>query len=222
MVPVKVLVADDHPLMREGLVRVMRIDSSIEVVGEAADGEAVVKKAGELQPDVVVMDLHMPRMGGLEATRAIKKLYPRIKIIALTVEDSEQRVIEVIKAGAEGYVLKDIHPDALASTIRAVHAGETVIHPGIAAVLFRKPGHAIETAATRLEGGPGENTRLTPREIQVLEYLAMGVHNKEIADNLFISEKTVKNHITSIFRKLQVEDRTQAALSAIKMRLVRF
>jgi len=217
--PVKVLIADDHPLIRQGLVQVLSFDAGIQVVGEAVNGEDAVEKAKRHRPDVILMDLYMPEMDGFEASKIILAACPEIKIIALTVEDSEQRVVEGIKAGVRGYILKDVEPEALASTIKAVNAGETVIHPKITSLLFKE--------LERVSADPGEDnpsaggkTRLTPREMEILECIARGIHNKEIASRLFISEKTVKNHITNIFRKLQVEDRTQAALFAIKRKLV--
>jgi len=215
-----VLIADDHPLILQGLARVMKYYQEITVVGEAKDGEDVVNKAGDLQPDVIIMDLNMPKMDGLEATKIIRKQFPKIQVIALTVEDSEQRVIEVVKSGVRGYILKDVEPDALVSSIKAVHEGETVIHPKITSKLFRELERVTENPGANTHDD-SEERRLTPREIEVLEYIVMGAHNRDIASSLFISEKTVKNHISSIFRKLKVEDRTQVALSAIKAKIVK-
>ncbi len=225
---VKVLIADDHPLIRQGLVKVIRLDPSLDVIGEAADGEEVIEKAAQLRPHIIIMDLNMPRMDGLEATKQIKQRFPDIKVVALTVEDSEQKVVEVIRAGVSGYILKDVDPDALASTIKAVYKGEMVIHPGITAMLCRELGQkGSEPNGNQGHCGvdspcPGEyvDVCLTPREVQILKHIASGIHNKDIARRLFISEKTVKNHISSIFRKLNVEDRTQAVISAVKLKLV--
>jgi len=225
---VRVLIADDHPLIRQGLVKVIRLDPSLDVIGEASDGEEVIEKAAQLSPHIIIMDLNMPRMDGLEATKQIKQRFPDIKVVALTVEDSEQKVVEVIRAGVSGYILKDVDPDALASTIKAVYKGEMVVHPGITAMLCRELGQE-SSEADRNHGPRGIDSRcsggsldvsLTAREVQILKYIASGVHNKDIASHLFISEKTVKNHITSIFRKLNVEDRTQAVISAVKLKLV--
>ncbi len=220
MQAVKVLIADDHPLIRQGLVKVINFDPEIEVVGEACDGEDVIKKAAALRPDLILMDLNMPKLDGLEAARIIRDSNPEVQIIALTVEDSEQKVMEVIKCGVRGYILKDVEPDALISTVKAVHTGETVIHPRITSMLFRELERHTGNPADEMGLGGCGDSGLTPRETEILEYLAKGVPNKEIASRLFISEKTVKNHITSIFKKLQAEDRTQAVLSALKMKLV--
>lgn len=212
---VRVLIADDHALLREGLTRVLGLDPAIKVVGEAADGRDAVEKTRLLNPHVVLMDLHMPRMGGLEAARMIKEEFPAVRIIALTVDDREKSVLEVFNAGVSGYVLKDIAPEALVSTIRAVSAGETVMDEQISRIFFKELINFLPVNETVAAKEP-----LTPREEEVLSLIAGGAHNRDIAGRLFISEKTVKNHITSIFRKLGVEDRTQAALFAIRHKMI--
>lgn len=223
---IKVLIADDHPLIREGLTRVLGLDPLIIVMGEAVDGGDAVAKTRLLAPDVVLMDLHMPQMGGLAAARLIKAESPDVRIIALTVDDREKSVLEVFSAGVSGYILKGIKPDALISTIRAVHAGETVMDHEISAILFREMANLLPAAIAAAEAGAGEaplasgEEPLTPREEEILCLIACGDHNGDIARKLFISEKTVKNHISSIFRKLGVEDRTQAALFAVKNKMV--
>lgn len=221
MDPVKVMIADDHPLIREGLVKVIGLEPTLRVVGEAVDGEDLINKAGSTMPDVILFDLHMPNMDGLEAAKIIRERYPNIRLIALTVEDSEQRVVEVIKSGVNGYILKDIEPGALASAIAAVHAGGTVIHPQISSILFRELSSTKRNNAAYADL-PNESYRLTSREVQVLSFITQGMHNRQIAGHLYISEKTVKNHVTNIFKKLAVEDRTQAVLTAIKQKLVDF
>jgi DNA-binding NarL/FixJ family response regulator len=216
---IRVLIADDHALIREGLTRVLGLDPAITVIGEAAHGLDAVEKVRRLAPDVVLMDLHMPQMGGLEAARVIKEEFPHIRVIALTVDDREKSVLEVFGAGVSGYILKDIAPEALNSTIRAVYAGETVMDQQISRMVFTELSGimpSVETAA----GVSAGNEPLTPREEEILCLIAGGAHNRDIAGKLFISEKTVKNHISSIFRKLGVEDRTQAALFAIKHKMV--
>lgn len=219
MEPIRVLIADDHALIREGLTRVLGLDPVITVVGEAVDGMDAVEKTRQLSPDVVLMDLHMPRMGGLDAARIIIGEYPDKKIIALTVDDREKSVLEVFGAGVCGYILKDIGPDALNSTVRAVYAGETVMDTLISGKLFREINNTLLTAESTAAAADCEEL-LTPREIEILCLIASGTHNGDIARKLFISEKTVKNHISSIFRKIGVDDRTQAALFAIRNKMV--
>jgi len=216
---IKILIADDHTLVREGLSKVIDLDPVLTVIGQAADGQQAVQKAKELNPDIVLMDLNMPVMDGLAAAALIKRDCPATRIITLTIEDREDKVIDVFRSGVDGYILKDIEAEALLWTIKAVHAGATVIHPNIADVLYRRLGDASNQVACSAESSHILSD-LTPRELQVLELIARGIHNGEIARMLFISEKTVKNHISSIFKKLQVEDRTQAALTAIKLKLI--
>lgn len=216
---IKVLIADDHPLIREGLTRVLGLDPAILVVGEARDGQDAVEKTRLLFPDVVLMDLHMPQMGGLPAARLIKAEFPDVQIIALTVDDGEKSIHEVFNAGINGYILKDIKPDALTATVRAVFAGETVMDHRISRILFKESAGPLPAAEIAAGLSTGEEP-LTPRELEILCHIASGEHNGDIARKLFISEKTVKNHISSIFRKLGVEDRTQAVLYAIKNKIV--
>lgn len=216
---IRLLIADDHALLREGLTRVLGLDPTLAVVGEAVDGLDAVEKTRLLNPDVVLMDLHMPQMGGLEAARLIKEEFPDIRIIALTVDDREKSVLEVFSAGVSGYILKDIAPEALVSTIRAVFAGETVMDRQVSMMFFKEINNFLPSAEVAAGISAGKEP-LTPREEEILSLIASGAHNRNIADKLFISEKTVKNHITSIFRKLGVEDRTQAVLFAIKNKMV--
>lgn len=208
---IKVLIADDHPLIREGLIKVLALDKEICVAGEAVDGNEVLDKVNRLKPDVVLLDLNMPKFSGVEAAKILLKNNPEIKVIALTVDDCEQRILELIKIGVSGYLLKDVSVDALISTIKAVYAGETVIAPRITQMLLREVNNPAG-------GGPasGGLAELTAREREIIRLIAEGKNNREIAAELFISEKTVKNHISSIFRKIKVHDRTQAALYAIK------
>ncbi len=212
---IRVIIVDDHPLVREGLRKVLTLSDEIEVIDEAGDGQGAINLARRLKPDVMLMDINMPGTNGIEATRVIKRELPSTGIIALTIHEEEEYVLELVRAGVSGYVLKDIAPAKLVETIRIVAKGQSVIDPGITNKLF---GELNRLSKRRKEKEEWET--LTDREMDVLQLMSQGCSNKEIARNLSISEKTVKNHITNIFRKLQVEDRTQAVLFAIKHRLV--
>lgn len=207
---VRVLVADDHALVREGLIKLLELDENIEIITEVGDGQGAINVARKEQPDVILMDVNMPGTDGIVATKVIKREFPNTKIIALTIYEDEE-VVEMVKAGVSAYVLKDVAGSELIDTIYRVMAGEIVIHPRVASRLVRE--------LTRPEKKKDE-VKLTRREIDVLDLLVKGNTNKEMADTMFISEKTVKNHLTSIFRKLGVKDRTQAAIFALKNHIV--
>lgn len=207
---VRVLIVDDHALVREGLRKLLELDERIEVVGEAGDGQGAINLARKCRPDVILMDVNMPGTDGVTATEVIKKEMPDIDIIALTVYEDEQ-VVDMVKAGVSGYVLKDVGPEELTNTIFKVREGNMVIHPRVAGQVAKE---LVRQTRKRNEA------RLTKRERDVLEYLVKGYSNKEVAAALFISEKTVKNHLTSIFRKLDVKDRTQAVIYALKNKMV--
>ncbi len=210
---IKVVVADDHALIREGLCRILFLDPSISLVGEAENGNQAVKMAFEENADVVLMDINMPEMNGIEACRAIKERSPKTQVIALTIHEDEEYLFEMIRSGTAAYLLKDVSPDQLIDTIKGVAKGESFIPPKLMARVFQE--------FNRLSSDSGdENHGLTKRELEVLELVAKGDNNKSIAEKLFISEKTVKNHLTNIFQKLEVTDRTQAALYAIKNKIV--
>lgn len=210
---IRLLIADDHALIRDGLRKILSLQEGLEVVAEAPDGEVAYKLAGELTPDIILMDINMPNVNGIEATRRIKADFPHIGIIALTIHDDEEYVYELVKVGVSAYVLKDIESDSLVETIRAVFRGETVFHPRITQKLL---GEFQRITKKNLE-----TESLSRRELDVLMLIARGKSNKEIGEELYISEKTVKNHITNIFRKIEVTDRTQAALYAVKNRMVK-
>ncbi len=210
------LIVDDHALVREGLTKILSTEEVIKVVGEAENGAQAVEQAFRMQPDVILMDINMPVTNGIEATRAIKNEKPEIGIIALTIHDQEEYLLELIKAGVSGYILKDISPSVLIQTILGVARGESFITPSMTAKMFNE--YARLSAQNQL-GTSSE--RLTRREFDVLRLVAHGENNRAIAKKLFISEKTVKNHLTNIFQKLGVEDRTQAAIHAVKNRLVK-
>lgn len=209
---IRILIADDHALFREGLRALFGALPDIEVVGDAADGETAVAQAAALQPDVVLMDIHMPGMNGLEATGRILSQQPGLGILMVTMLEDDGSVFAAMRAGARGYVLKGARPDEMLQAIRAVAAGQAIFGPGIAA---RMMNFFQSLGASSL---PGKTAtifpELTEREREVLALMAQGAHNKDIADKLVISGKTVSNHITNIFGKLQVADRAQAVLKA--------
>jgi len=207
---VKVIIADDHALVREGLRRLLELDPNIEVLTEVGDGQGAINMVRKLRPDVVLMDVNMPGTDGIVATKVIKREMPSIRVIALTIYEDEE-VIEMVRAGVSAYVLKDVAGSELIDTIYRVMNGEVVIHPRVASRLVRE--------LTRTDRKK-DTVRLTKRERDVLTCLVKGHSNKEMADSMFISEKTVKNHLTSIFRKLGVKDRTQAAVYALKNNIV--
>ncbi|MDN5346626.1 MAG: two-component system, NarL family, response regulator DegU [Clostridia bacterium] len=208
--PIRVLIADDHPLVREGIRKILGLEPRISIVGEATDGQEAVELAKSCRPDIVLMDINMPRINGIEATKAIKKSLPDTSIIALTIHDDDEYIMELLRAGISGYVLKDIGTEALLNTVLQVAEGLPVIHPGIAKKM-------LGLLQNKHSPDPGNrNPLLTSREKEVLLHVVKGKSNREIAKELYISEKTVKNHLTNIFRKLGVHDRTQAALYALK------
>lgn len=197
---------DDHAVVREGLRTFLGLQDGIEVVGEAADGAEAVAEAERLRPDVVLMDLVMPKLDGVEAMRELRSRVPAARVIVLTSFLEDERLLPAIRAGAAGYLLKNVAPQELARAIRAAHAGETLIDPVVAARL-------VDALA---DGGERGEPELTPREREVLELIGRGFSNKRIALELGIAEKTVKAHVTHVLAKLGVADRTQAALYAAR------
>lgn len=206
-----VLIADDHPVVRRGLRTFLELQDDIDVVGEASNGEEAVERVRDLLPDVALVDLVMPQLGGIEAIRRIRALSPSTKVIVLTSFADDENVFPAVKAGAAGYLLKDVEPDALLEGIRKVYRGEALLHPAIAAKLMAELSEQERRSSDEV---------LTERELDVLRLLARGLSNKEIASELFISEKTVKTHVSNILAKLHLADRTQAALYAVRQRLV--
>src|SRR5229473_6239768 len=219
--PIRVLVVDDHALFRRGLEMVLAEERDIEVVGEASDGAEAVAKAGESLPDVVLMDIRMPRSSGIEACRAMKEVAPSAKIVMLTISDEEEDLFEAIRAGASGYLLKDLPLDEVAETVRAVHDGQSLINPSMAGkLLIEFATLAKRDAEERVQQVPAP--RLTEREMQVLKLVARGMNNRDIAKELFISENTVKNHVRNILEKLQIHSRMEAVMIAVRQKLIEF
>ncbi len=214
---IKVLVVDDHALFRRGLEMVLAQEPDIDVVGEAADGAEAVAQAGDLLPDVVLLDVRMPRRGGIEACTAIKDVAPSAKIVMLTISDEEADLYEAIKAGASGYLLKEISIDEVAAAIRAVHGGQSLISPSMASKLLTEFATMIKKGEDRQQVPA---PRLTDRELEVLKLVAQGLNNRAIAERLFISENTVKNHIRNILEKLQLHSRMEAVVYAVREKLL--
>jgi NarL family two-component system response regulator LiaR len=209
--PIRVLVVDDHAVVREGLRSFLDLQEGIEVVGEAADGEEAVAAASRLVPDVVLMDLVMPRLAGVAAMRLLRERVPAARVIVLTSFLDDEKLLPALRAGAAGYLLKNTQPEELARAVRAAYAGEVLLDPVVAARLVE---------ALAVDGPEGPLDRLTPRELDVLRLIGRGFANKRIARELSVSEKTVKTHVGHVLAKLGVTDRTQAAVLALHEGLI--
>jgi len=217
---IKVLLADDHPVVREGLHTMLASASDIEVVAEAGDGFEAIDKANKHQPDVVLMDLRMPNLDGLEATRRIKKQLPSTAVIILTMYDKDGYVMDAVKAGAGGYLLKDTSKDLLINSIRAVNSGGILVKTSLLREAFRDLTKTSDVQPLEKATSIMTPSELTSREHDVLQLLTQGRSNKEIGRALCISEDTVKKHVQTIMLKLHVSDRTQAAVKAVRNGLV--
>ena len=209
---IKVLIADDHPFFRDGLRVLLEATADTELVGEANDGDEVVALAAESKPDVILMDLRMPGLGGIEATRKVLKGSPEIGILVVTMVEDDDSVFAAMRAGARGYLLKGADKDEMLAAIRAVKRGEAVFGPGIARRLIRYFSSPTPASSRTLRRSIFPD--LTDREREILDLLAAGHNNQEIADNLFLSLKTVRNYVSNIFTKLQVADRAHAIIRA--------
>jgi DNA-binding NarL/FixJ family response regulator len=216
-VTIRVAIADDHAVVRQGLRTFLELQDEIEVVGEAADGEEAVALVEETAPDVVLLDLVMPRLHGIEAIRVLRERCPATRILVLTSFADDHTVLPAVRAGAAGYLLKDVQPPELVAAIRTVHAGEALLAAPVATMLVEQLAAEDGAAAA---GAPEERAHLTPRELDVLAELARGRANKAIAFELGVSERTVKTHVSNILGKLGFTDRTQAAVYAVEHGLV--
>lgn len=225
--PIKVLLADDHQLFREGLKRILNMEEDLEVIGECGDGIQVLEFCNHQVPDVVLMDINMPVENGVVTTERMRDIFPNVKIIILSIHDDESYVFETLRKGAWGYLLKDMEAESLINAIRSVVQGFAYIHPKVTGKLIQQlrrmtlldPNGQMDQEAvveTGVRINPVEDNPLTRREEEVLRLMAEGKSNKVIAEYLFISEKTVKNHVSSILQKMSVEDRTQAVIGSIK------
>ena len=208
---ISVLIADDHSLIRQGLKQILELEKDMIVIAQASNGSEAVQLARECKPDVILMDINMPGTNGLQAIKEIKQEKLESRVIVLTIHEDREYLFKTLQMGAEGYVLKDAEPSVLIEAIRNVNAGQSYIQPNMTMELVKEFNRV-----TMHEKEKHDENNLTTREIEVLELIAEGMINKEIAKKLYISEKTVKNHVSNIFRKLNVSDRTQAAIYAFK------
>lgn len=212
MSPIKLIIADDHKLFREGLKALLSVTDDIEIIGEAEDGDTALTKSGELRPDIVLMDINMPGLNGIQATQSILEKHPQTGIIMLTMLEDDASIFNAMRAGARGYLLKGADPNEVLSVIRAVAEGQALFGPAIAMRLMNYFRELSLRPASPLLSTPFPE--LTERELEVLHLISQGLNNQEIAQKLVLSPKTVRNHITSIFSKLQVADRAQAIVRA--------
>ena len=211
--PIKILIVDDHPIMRQGLATVLEQESDLSVVGQAANGLEGVERARVLSPDIILMDLQMPEMDGVEAINLVCAEEQEIGIIVLTTYDTDEHIFRGVKAGARGYLLKDSPPEEVVKAIRTVYRGESLIEPRVTSMLLDRLG--------QLSRGPAPESTLSGREIEVLEVMATGAANKQIASELNIGQSTVKTHIVRIFNKLGVNGRTEAVAEAVKKGIIK-
>jgi two-component system response regulator DegU len=212
---IRLMLADDHRMLREGLRRSLS-DEGFEVVGEASDGEEAVALAGTLSPDVILMDVTMPNVGGVEATRRIHQAQPDVRIVMLTMHADQEVIAEALRAGASGYLVKDCSTDEIADAVRMAANEESSLSPQLATAMLDE--------VRRIDPEPADDDServVTKREVEVLQLIADGCSTPEVAERLYISQKTVKNHLASIYHKLDARDRTQAVLQAVRMGIVR-
>ena len=219
---IRVLIADDQALVRAGFRMILEAAGDMTVVGEAENGLQALALIGQHSPDVVLMDIRMPRSSGIEACRAMKEVAPSSKIVMLTISDEEEDLFEAIRAGASGYLLKDIPLDEVADVVRAVHGGRSLINPSMAAKLLTEFAALAKRDGEERSEQQVPAPKLTDREMQVLKLVAKGMNNRDIAKELFISENTVKNHVRNILEKLQIHSRMEAVMIAVREKLIEF
>ena len=215
--PIRVVIVDDHALFRRGLDLVLSDEPGIEIVGEAEDGVEAIARADELEPDVMLMDVRMPKASGIEAARAVRAAHPEIKVVMLTVSDDEHDLYESVRAGANGYLLKEVAIEEVADAIRAVAQGHSLISPSMASKLL---GEFNVLARRAEERQVSMAPKLTERELEVLRLVAQGQSNREIARSLYIAENTVKNHVRNILEKLHLHSRMEAVVYAMREKLL--
>ncbi len=209
---IKVLIADDHALFREGTRNLINQEKDMKVIGEASDGEEAVRLVTELKPHVILMDIAMPVVNGIEATKRIKATFPKTAVLILTAYDNDQYIVALLEAGAAGYLLKDVSGKNLINAVRAVFCGEAILHPSIARKVFNHFG----TATSRQAEEPAGISDLSERELEILKMAARGMSNQDIADHLYLSRRTIQSHLANIFRKMDVGSRTEAVLQALR------
>lgn len=215
MEKISVVLADDHVLMRKGLRKILEMEEDIEVIGEASDGEEAIQVVMDKKPQVLLLDINMPKLNGIDVTKALKNKGVDTKIVILTIYDDREYLLELIKQGISGYILKDIEPSGLIDAVRCASQGETYIQPNLTKALVAEYNRLTQPVSNQ-----GTRKDLTVREKEVVKYIAEGMSNGEISQKLGISDKTVKNHVSIILRKLNLMDRTQVAVYAIKNKLV--
>jgi DNA-binding NarL/FixJ family response regulator len=216
MKTISIVLAEDHALMREGTRRILEQEPDLKVVSEADDGEQALELLCRFRPDIAILDIHMPKLSGIEIVRRMKDCYPTTKALMLTAYDDDEYILSLMRAGAHGYLLKTAQPSELVEAVRSIHSGETILHPAIAVKVAR----FWEQSQISAEQRPTQN--LSTREIEVLEFATKGLRNKEIANKLYISVRTVEGHFSSIFTKLGVASRMEAVLYAISQGVVNF